>query len=80
MAEPPGQRRCQLLDHLRVVATALHAHVEGVVGVVDHVQRGAFAQGLHHGPQQLQPGQLVARALQEQHRQPHLLQVLGARG
>jgi hypothetical protein len=43
--------------------------MERVIGIVERGERCALAEPLHRGLQERQIGQLVARALQKEHRQ-----------
>jgi hypothetical protein len=49
-----------------------------VVGILGHEQRRSFAQRREHGTQQREVGEVVAGALEEQHRLGHRGEVLGA--
>ena len=51
-----------------------------MVSVLEHAQRGAPADALEDRAQQSEVGERVARALQEQHGEVHLREMVGARG
>ena len=65
---------------LRVVAAALGADVERVVGVVEDLERRQRPEPIDDRADQIEPGELVAGALQEQHRHVDRGEMRGALG
>ncbi len=72
------QREDQLLPDVRVAPARRGAHVKGMIGFLQEFQRGPRAEALHDRLQQFEARELVARALQEQHRNLDVRQVVGA--
>ena len=62
---------------VRVLASRARRHVERVVGIVDELERGARAQPSGNARKERQVGELVARPLQEEHRNAHCREVDG---
>ncbi len=75
----PGHRVGQSGEHIGGAAAGAGRHAEGVIGAVDDDQLGRRRERANDRFEQRQIGQLVARALQEQHRHPDPRQVLGPR-
>src|SRR5688572_1031878 len=52
--------------------------MEGMIGLIEELQRRALAQAFDHRLELAELGQRVARALQEQHRYVNLREMIGA--
>src|SRR5262245_55197946 len=75
---PAGDLAGEVVDHVRVGATRAAGEVEGVIRVVDDVEPRARAERREEGTEQVERGELVARALEEQHRDADAREVLAA--
>src|SRR5882757_1108365 len=78
IVEPGGQVAHHFVENLGVRASAAGAHVERMIGVIEKLQGGPFAQTLYQRLQQGQICQLVASALHEKQRNRRVLEVFGA--
>jgi L-amino acid N-acyltransferase YncA len=62
-----------------LVGHLVAADPEGMVASLDRVQRHPIAQPSAHGFEQIPPGERIARALKEEHRNPDPIEVLVAK-
>src|SRR6185436_19437640 len=68
--DPRDQRIRQFSPDLRILASRARRDVKRMVGVVEQLERGTRAELRDQRFQQWQLRELVARPLQEQHRNP----------
>src|SRR5712691_4396451 len=78
IAGPSGDSAGQLCDHLVVTAPAPLEHVRGMIGALHHVQRRTRQLPRRQSPQERKRSQLVARALQEEHRHADVREMIRA--
>src|ERR1700733_15042379 len=75
---PPRQRIEDFVHYLAVVAARARQHVEGMIGAFHQMQRRQRSQSLHHAFDQRHFREAMARALQKQHRDIDLGEMIGA--
>ena len=75
---PRRQRIKHLVEHLRIGASALPRHMERMVGVLIELERSALTKRRAHRLELVEARQRVARALEKEHRDPHIGEMLGA--
>ena len=75
---PGGERIEHLASDVGILASGAGRHVEGMIGVLEEPQRRALAEPFRQRRQQREVRQRVAGSLQEQHRDLHVEQMLGA--
>src|SRR5262245_30776828 len=68
----------ELAADVGILAAGAGRDVEGVVGVLKQRQGGARAEAVDERPEQREIGERVVRALQKQHRDLRVEEVLGA--
>src|SRR5690606_510463 len=76
--DPDAHRIRDLLDHRCIVASALLAHVEAMIAILDYVQRSTRAETFDDAAYQREVRQAVTRALHEEHRLGHVREVRSA--
>src|SRR6266516_1034063 len=70
----------QLVEHLLAgPARALETR-ERVVCALHHVERGPITEAIQDRPQEIELGERIARALQEEHGRGHILEMPGTSG
>src|SRR6185295_18880067 len=79
LRDPIRQTVHQFTEDFRILASGASRNVKRMIGILKQLQRGARAESLDQRLEQLKVRQLIASSLQEQHRNPHLEQMLAAR-
>src|SRR5690349_4903048 len=76
--DPSGNRVGEQREDVGVLAAAPRRHVERMVRVVEQHDVREITEALDDGHQQRKAGEIVARALQEQHRDAHAGKMRGS--